>query len=223
MRIDSNTDYNALFSSLNTNNAGFSLSDYASIKNGSYGKLMKAYYGKNNSSAKAAKSSEKLSETETKNYSNLKTAAGKLDDASKAVSKAIEDGDSEKIYEAAKNFADTYNDLTKAVDETGDKKITRVAQNMVNSVGNNLKLLNKAGFSMSESGKLSVDKDKFTANLSTVTTLFSGVGSFGDQVASRAFSIGNKANSELNVGKTYTSAGAYNNAEYIGKVYDSYF
>ena len=41
-----NTDYSLLFGGTPTVSSGgtFSLSDYASIKNGSYGKLLKAYY-----------------------------------------------------------------------------------------------------------------------------------------------------------------------------------
>ena len=37
------TDYSSLFSSVGSGSGNW-LADYASIKNGSYGKLMKAYY-----------------------------------------------------------------------------------------------------------------------------------------------------------------------------------
>ena len=47
MNIQAKTDYSTLFSSLSGNQTStFSLADYASIKNGSYFKVMKAYYGK---------------------------------------------------------------------------------------------------------------------------------------------------------------------------------
>ena len=44
-----NTDYSVLFGNMSTSaqtssTSGFSLLDYASIKNGSYAKLLKAYY-----------------------------------------------------------------------------------------------------------------------------------------------------------------------------------
>ena len=47
-KYNTNVDYSYLFGGMQTPLAGsgFSLSDYASIKNGSYGKLLKAYYAK---------------------------------------------------------------------------------------------------------------------------------------------------------------------------------
>ena len=47
INVDSSQDYSYLFQSLSSGGMGNLnfLSDYSSIKNGSYGKLMKAYYG----------------------------------------------------------------------------------------------------------------------------------------------------------------------------------
>ena len=47
-KYNTNVDYSYLFGGTQTASASgtFSLSDYASIKNGSYGKLLKAYYAK---------------------------------------------------------------------------------------------------------------------------------------------------------------------------------
>lgn len=68
MGINLKTDFSFLFSGLggNSGSSGMStfLSDYSSIKNGSYGKLMKAYYGQSGSdSTKKAGSSAKSSKT----------------------------------------------------------------------------------------------------------------------------------------------------------------
>lgn len=56
INVGGNRDYSSLFQSLSSNggmgNMSF-LSDYASIKNGSYGKLMKSYYGTRPDAAKA--------------------------------------------------------------------------------------------------------------------------------------------------------------------------
>ena len=54
INIQMRNDYSYLFSSLNTSKTGSAgnlsfLSDYAAIKNGSYGKLMKAYYAETGS------------------------------------------------------------------------------------------------------------------------------------------------------------------------------
>lgn len=79
MSINLKTDYSYLFSSLNTSSSSRSslgnlnfLSDYYSIKNGSYGKLLKAYY------TKVAGSDTSTSKTETEdNSSKLSTSLSK--------------------------------------------------------------------------------------------------------------------------------------------------
>ncbi len=47
-KYNTNVDYSYLFGGMQTPSAGstFNLSDYAAIKNGSYGKLLNAYYAK---------------------------------------------------------------------------------------------------------------------------------------------------------------------------------
>ena len=47
-KYNTNVDYSYLFGSTqaSSTSGSFSLSDYAAIKNGSYGKLLKAYYAK---------------------------------------------------------------------------------------------------------------------------------------------------------------------------------
>ena len=60
-----NSNISSLFSSLNTGNTmfgSFNLGDYASIKNGSYGKLLKAHYAEEK---KAASESAKTTTTKT--------------------------------------------------------------------------------------------------------------------------------------------------------------
>ena len=54
-KYNTNVDYSYLFGGTQTASASgtFSLSDYAAIKNGSYGKLLKAYYA-NEEAQKAA-------------------------------------------------------------------------------------------------------------------------------------------------------------------------
>ena len=60
INIQAKTNYSFLFSGLSSSasNAlsGNWLADYASIKNGSYGKLMKAYYAKDSGDSKTAAS-----------------------------------------------------------------------------------------------------------------------------------------------------------------------
>lgn len=83
MAINFRTDYSFLFSSMNQSSGGFSmnswLSDYTSIKNGSYGKLMKAYYSVDNSSKSGKSSSSNSIKDIAKNNSIVKETITKED------------------------------------------------------------------------------------------------------------------------------------------------
>ena len=85
-KYNSNVDFSALFSGTsdsssigNTN----MLSDYAAIKNGSYGKLMKAYYAKQDAEKLSGKgdTSQKLTLMKT-SADSLKKSADALNDSS---------------------------------------------------------------------------------------------------------------------------------------------
>ena len=56
---DTNYDFSSLMGRT-TNSSGNLISDYASIKNGSYGKLMKAYYAKQDAESVSGDSKQKL-------------------------------------------------------------------------------------------------------------------------------------------------------------------
>ena len=224
MKINQGTDYSALFSSLNTSSTGFSLNDYAQIKNGSYGKLMKAYYGKDTASSKTSSSSKKLDETATQNMNAVQKSADEFKEATESVKSAIADGDKEKIYKAAQGFADKYNSLMSSAGKVSNKNVTRLATNLMNEVASNLKLLSKAGFSVDKDGKMSVDEKSVKSdNNSALTSLFGRNSSFSDMVSGKAASIVNKAKSAVNASSTYTAKAAYNNKETsVGDFYDSF-
>jgi len=98
INIQAKNDYSFLFAGLGGNKgSGYGLStflsDYASIKNGSYGKLMKAYYSKDagdevksvvsNSTKKnnVRKTTSSLTADETKAYTDVQSASDKLKDS----------------------------------------------------------------------------------------------------------------------------------------------
>ena len=86
INIQAKTNYSFLFSGLSStaSNAASSnwLADYASIKNGSYAKLMKAYYGKENNASKTAASDitkkDTTKETAKKALAKVETATDAL-------------------------------------------------------------------------------------------------------------------------------------------------
>ena len=129
-KYNSNVDYSALFggtsdsSSVGNTNM---LSDYAAIKNGSYGKLMKAYYAKQDAEKLPGKgdTSQKLTLMKT-SADSLKKSADALNDSSlwekKKIKKKdektgeeieVEDYDWDKITKAVKSFVEDYNDVVK--------------------------------------------------------------------------------------------------------------
>lgn len=83
MNISMRNDYSYLFNNMNSKASsansmyGINLSDYASIKSGGYGKLMKAYY----------KSDVASSSDSTKTSSSSKDILSKLTEAKKPVAK----------------------------------------------------------------------------------------------------------------------------------------
>ena len=116
MGVNFNTDYSTLFSSMagnkssnlnslfgNANDSfGFSITDYASIKNGSYGKLTKAYY----STAQSEKTVQtKANKEYNEKLSNVKSGAEDLKDAVKSLESALKGNSTDKIVSAAKDFA----------------------------------------------------------------------------------------------------------------------
>ena len=134
-KYNSNVDYSALFggtsnsSSLSSTNI---LSDYASIKNGSYGKLLKAYYAKQDAekTAGTGDTSQKLTLMKT-SADSLKKSADALNASSlwekKKIKKKdeetgeeteVEDYDWEAITRAVKSFIEDYNDVVKEAGES---------------------------------------------------------------------------------------------------------
>lgn len=244
-----------LFSGLGSGAAGVSgsnfLSDYASIKNGSYSKLMKAYYGGSASDsvksiANKTSSSQKLTEQESKEYAKVQTTTDALKESADALlatgSKSLfnkidittkdEDGnettekgyDVEKIYNAVNEFVKNYNSVIYAVGETDSSTVLRRATNMVNGTIGNLKSLLSMGITVNSDSSLSLDKDTFMkADMSKVKTLFNGNGSYAYSVSAQASLIDYAAEREISKGSSYTYTGSYNSSFSNGNLFSSYF
>ena len=91
INIQAKTNYSFLFSGLSSSasNAlsGNWLADYASIKNGSYGKLMKAYYAKDSGDSKTAASHITNRKTSTEAQ---KTALAKVETTTDALKESAD-------------------------------------------------------------------------------------------------------------------------------------
>ena len=111
-KYNSNVDFSALFSgtsdSSSVGNTNM-LSDYAAIKNGSYGKLMKAYYAKQDAEKLSGKgdTSQKLTLMKT-SADSLKKSADALNDSSLLEKKKIKKKDEKTLAECRKEEATYY-------------------------------------------------------------------------------------------------------------------
>ena len=170
-KYNSNVDFSALFSgtsdSSSVGNTNM-LSDYAAIKNGSYGKLMKAYYAKQDAEKLSGKgdTSQKLTLMKT-SADSLKKSADALNDSSLLEKKKIkkkdektgeeievEDYDWDKITKAVKSFVEDYNDVVKEAGESNTKDVLRNASWMTGMTDKNSNMLAKIGITIGKGNKL---------------------------------------------------------------------
>lgn len=185
---------------------GVNLVDYASIRNGSYRKLVSAHY-KNLDEEEGKTSSSKSGVKDSKQTLNsISEAASKLKDSTSALmsngkdalfqTKTDESGnryvdyDSDKMYKAIKEFADNYNSMVDAAANSESTSILRSAKSMVSYTNANKKALEAVGITVGSDNKLTVDEDDFkAASKARVESLFHGVGSYAYQISSKADSI----------------------------------
>lgn len=248
-RYNTNMDFSTLFGGgvpyIDNSVGGINVSDYAMIKNGSYGKLMKAYY--------ARQDADKLSQTGDSSKTlmlmrssadSLKKSAEALGDTSLYEKKKFKkkdektgeeteewDYDWDAITKAVKNFIDDYNAVVEQAGNSETKDVLRNAAWMTSiteKVGN---LLSKAGINVGKGNKLEFDEEtlkKKTAlgksgiefdNISTLKSLFTGHGSFADKIAQKASAISSAAARTKGVDKTYNKQGTYSDT--ISKLFES--
>lgn len=223
-KYNSNVDYSALFGGTSESSSVEStnmLTDYAAIKNGSYGKLMKAYYAKQDAEKLAGQgdTSKKLMLMKT-NADSLKKSAAALNDSSlwekKKIKKKdektgeeteVEDYDWDKITKAVKAFIEDYNDVVKEAGESNTKAVLRNASWLTGMVEKNSSMLSKIGITIGKGNKLELDEDELKqADISSLKAAFTGQNSFGSQVSQKAAGISNAASRAK---ATYTNNGTY--------------
>ncbi len=221
--INTSNDVSSLFQNLSSSNAssGLDLTDYYAIKNGSYGKLMKAYY-KNQDSEKKAEtgdSKQSLSLMKTGAESLQNSVAALMDESlweKKTITKKdektgeetkVKDYDWEAITKAVKTFVDDYNNVIGKAADSDTRGILRSAARMTSISGEMSKLLDEVGIKVGSDNKLSVDEEKLkSASIGTMKTLFTGMHSFADKMLQKATAIGRAASGS---NSTYTNNATY--------------
>jgi hypothetical protein len=221
---------------------GISYSDYATIRNGSYYKLLKAYYSDSVSSevSSAVSNSTSTSKDSSKTLTSIQSAAESMKESAAAlqatgtdnlftkVSKTDETGktttdyDTDAIYKAVNQFVTDYNNLIDTAADSNTTSILRAAKTMVNYSSVNSNLLSKVGITIGSDNKLSIDKETFQkADMSNVKSLFQDKGSYGYQIQTQAALIDTYAASEKTKSNTYSSSGTYTYNYTTGELYSS--
>lgn len=253
MNIKNDCSY--LFESLNNSSNSSSnifnaidLSEYSSIKSGTYGKLLKAYYAKNESSDETSDTTTKKStlteDTAVEKLTDVTASASTLEDSAEklitkstknlfkekeitttdenGVSQTTKGYDTEAIYSAVSDFADKYNSFLKSMEDSDSAKIKAEIEDLTGIVADYKDALKEVGITINEDDTLSVDEDTFkAADMSAVKSIFNGNSSMTYLVSTKASYIGITANSEANTMKSYTSSGTYDQSLTSGSLLDS--
>ena len=209
-KYNNNADYSYLFNNMQSTSAGgtFSLGDYAAIKNGSYKKLLKAYYAKQDAEKSA------VSEDSMKNSALVKSGADALKKSANALNndklwEKNEDYDWDAITKAVKNFVDDYNDVVEIAGNSDSKDVLKNAVWMTGLVDTNSNLLSKIGINVGKGNQMELDEEMIKkSDINTLKTLFSGHNSLADKIATKANSI---ANAAARTSGTYRNNGTYSN------------
>ncbi len=248
-KYNTNMDYSSVFGGgapyIDNSMGGIDVSDYAMIKNGSYGKLMKSYYAKQDADklSQSGDSSKKLTLMRS-SADSLKKSVEALGDASLYEKKKfkkkdeetgeeieVEDYDWDAITKAVKTFVDDYNSVVELAGNSETKNVLRNAAWMTGITEKAGNLLSKVGITVDKGNKLEFDeealKKKTTLgkssieldNISTLKSLFTGYGSFASQIAQKASAISSAAARTKGVDKTYNKNGAYSDT--LSKLFES--
>lgn len=211
-------DFSSLFSGMNS--GGFfgsvNLSDYTSIKSGSYKKLLKSYYSEQKDSPQTNKTNastnkntiDKILEDKKKVTATVdksgSTQVKRVADSLKAAAEALRsdelwkqtDGkyDIDKISSSVKTFVDKYNDTLTEATKMNSKSVTNDVRYMSSMTGTMAKSLEKIGITVGFDGKMALKEDTLkSADVSKIKSLFTGKVSYGSQIADKAASISKDA------------------------------
>lgn len=214
---------------------GVNLVDYASIRNGSYRKLVTAHYknieeeeGKSSSSSASGVKDSKQTLT------SISDAAAELKDAASNVRSLFKttqtgrgysqvDYDTDEMYSAVKDFVKSYNSLIDSAANAETTSILKTAKNMTTYTAANKKALESVGITVGSDNKLSIDEDKFKeASKSRVQSLFQSTGGYAYQVSAKASNISvNTANLAKKVESSKTGKSTQSALKSFGTSSDS--
>lgn len=227
--FNQSSSLSSLFSSMGGSNF---LTDYASIKNGSYGKLMKSYYSSAKSSStgssssttstsnmlekileekrnpKVSKDTKESNEKLTTGLSDLKATVSALQSSKTYTDTTNGQSAADKAVSAVKAYVEQYNNVvTAAKGSTLTNKTAHVAS-MMSSTAANADKLAEIGITVNSNGTLELNEKALkTADTSKVQQMFSpeDIMSYGSVVASRLQFAGASSTSATDSASTDTA------------------
>lgn len=189
------------------------LADYASIKSGSYGKLLKSYYGSMSSSSttssgtktntsnvldrileerrnpKVSKEVQEANANLTSGISTLRTSIATLQNANTYANSQDGQTAADKVASAVKAYVSNYNDVVNSAKKSTLSSQTSHVASMMKSTAANADKLSELGITINSNGTLQLNEGKLkTSNISKVQDLFSSNDSmsYGSMLMSRA-------------------------------------
>lgn len=220
---------------------GINYNDYATIRNGSYYKLLNAYYAKDGASDEVKQAlSTSTSKDDAKTLAQIEDAAGGMKESAEKllasgkdsvfnkVTVKNEDGttttdyDKDAIYKAVSAFVDDYNNLIDEAADSNTTSILRAARNMVNYTKANVRMLGKMGITIGADNQLAIDEKTFKeSKMEDVKALFGTRGAYGYQMDTQAALIESYAKNEAAKANTYGRNGMYTYNYNTGELYNS--
>ncbi|MBO5351888.1 MAG: hypothetical protein J6A77_01185 [Lachnospiraceae bacterium] len=207
------TDYTSLFNSMpkTDESSGGGLTNLAtefqSIRSGSYGKLLSAYYKKMNE-GDATEAIQK----ETTNRKLVGGNASSLKSAAKTLSKMdFSKATEEESLKAVKDFVSSYNSVVDTVDDVNSTSILRNGVWMTNIMKKSAGLLNELGITIGENNQLKLDETKWKeASKTTKGALFNGRQGLAEKMIYKANQLTNSSAEKA----SYTASAYKDNGNY---------
>lgn len=230
-------DSNSLFG--NTSGLAGMLGDYSAIRSGSYGKLMKSYYGEQSSSISrgscSSKSKNVLDEVleerrNPKESKEVSAANSKLSTSVSTFKNALGTLQSENTYKdtengldvrskvenALKSYVSAYNDAVATAKKSTNMNMTSNVAGAMGATKESVEALGELGITMNHDGTLAFDEKKFkTLELNTVKNAFDGNAalSYGSKIASRLNRIADSATSSGKIDSSSTTVATVSNSK----------
>ena len=250
INLNVRNDYSYLFNSLSSSNnsssnlfSSINFTDYASIKNGSYGKLLKAYYAESNESTSKTdtlsnitnpqyfyenKSTKAEEENRKQNLTDIEKTAKEVTSSAVALMErggksVFKNNNMEEVYSAVSEFTKDYNALMDKVEKSDSKEVKNAVGKLTDVLEGYESQLKDMGITIGKDNKLAVDKDTFLkADMEDVKELFNGQSSLSYLASTRATSLSNVAYNQSNTANLYTMKGIYA-PQSTGSIINGYF